>query len=418
MQTTTHNTKLPKNTYPKLSGLAHDYARELGDIAKKASYTKPESALSIIRDTKYQNALTKALAPFKNVKHVILVGIGGSSLGTEAVYHALSTPKSPRLTVLDSISDEALTDLSAELKTARTAKEIAIVIVSKSGGTMETLSNASGAIEIAQKRFGAKALKQVICIGDDATAFSEYARLNKFLFLPIPHVIGGRFSVFSAVGIVPLHLLRLDVAALRKGALDALLSKNLEASAEQAALIAQYAETGMHTFDFFTFNKRLTKIGFWYRQLLAESIGKSTNLRGAPFTHAIIPTVSSAVDLHSMAQLYLSGERGILTRFLYAQESATRKIPFTPLLSHVPAVKGHTYQELQQAIMKGVHKAYDEQHLPYLNTQLKKVDAYEIGFLLSSLMSEVMCLAHVLDVNAFDQPNVEAYKRHTATELT
>lgn len=417
MQTTSHNTKLPKNTYPRISGVTHEYARELGEIAKKASYTKPESALSIIRDAKYQNSITKALVPFKNVRHVILVGIGGSSLGTEAVYAALRTPKSPTLMVLDSISDEALTELSSALKTTRTAKEIAIVIVSKSGGTMETMSNASAVLDMAEKRFGPSAHKQVICIGDEATAFGEYARANKHLFFSIPQVIGGRFSVFSAVGIVPLTLLRVDVAALRKGAILALTSKNLEASAEQAAIIAQYAETGTHTFDFFTFNKRLAKIGFWYRQLLAESIGKSTTRKGTPFTSALVPTVSTSVDLHSMAQLYMSGQRGILTRFVSADESATRKIPHTALLAHVPVLTGHTYQELQHAIMKGVCTAYDEQNLAYFHMQLKHVDASAIGLLLASLMTEVMCLAHALDVNAFDQPSVEAYKQHTAKEL-
>jgi glucose-6-phosphate isomerase len=216
----------------------------------------------------------------------------------------------------------------------------------------------------------------------------------------------------------PLALLGIDTAALRKGARDACKAKALAAAGDHAAIIAYQAQHGKDIFDFFTFSDRLAGIGLWYRQLLAESIGKATTCTGTPFTLTLLPTVSTARDLHSMAQLYLSGKKNIHTRFFHAKESSTRSIPLGFMPATTDFLKGHTCTDIQNAIIQGIRAAYDAQDLAYTHTELNQIDAYEIGFLLASLMCEVMCLAEILDINAFDQPNVESYKQHAKTALT
>lgn len=394
----------------------------VGGIAKRMGKADccgiPEASVLIAGDARYQREILKPLAKFGTIDHLILVGIGGSNLGTEAVYEALRTPESPTLTVLDQIDREALESLRAFVKKLPSAKKLALVVVSKSGTTTETVLNAVKAIEICERRFGETFRERTIFIGDTGTALSDIARRRGVLFIPMPAVIGGRYSVFTAVGIVPLALLGIDVGALRRGATGALRTPHVRETKEAGATLALSALQGTHTVNFFTFGKRLETIGFWYRQLLAESIGKEMTTKGATFSHQILPIVSTAVDLHSMAQLFFSGYDGLYTHLLSVSDSSPYKLPGTHwLFEHLPFLSHKRVGEVSDAIVAGVVRAYDEKELPYRKTELPGLSAYEVGLLMNSLMLEVMCVAHLLHVNAFNQPAVELYKKHTRNIL-
>lgn len=384
----------------------------------KERYSAPESSLCISGDAAYQMGIQRELKRFKGVRQVILIGIGGSSLGTEAVYSALRTKKSPELTVIDEIDRESLEKVAVLMKSIADPKDIAVVVVSKSGTTTETMLNAVKVLEIGERQYGERLTKQLIFIGDKDTVFFDLGRKKGALCLSIPKVIGGRYSVFTAVGIVPLTLLGIDTAALRRGSQDAMKRASLQRIREHAAILALHALQGVHTVNFFTFNKRLELCGYWYRQLLAESIGKNMTIKKASFSHQLLPIVSTSVDLHSMGQLFLAGYENIYTHFVhFRDQSPYRLLSSHWLLSHVPFLKGKRVEEVSDAIMRGVLKAYDDEKLPYRVTELAECSAYEVGFLLNSLMCEVMCVAHVLSVDAFDQPNVESYKKHTRAAL-
>lgn len=408
---------IEKKTYATMRTKVRAYTKKLSRAVKSTGYTTPESSLALAYDTRYQNALIKAIAPFKKVSHVVLIGIGGSSLGTEAVYAALAPHNAPTLTVLDSIDDEAQSILASDLKKVRSAKDIAIVIVTKSGTTTETLVNASEALKILERRFGSSVTKQVLCVGDADTPFHAYAKAAKYTFIAIPAMVGGRYSVFSASSMVPLALLGIDTAALRAGARAALTAEGLTAAAARAAVLATYATTGTRIVNFFTFNDRLEKLGYWYRQLLAESIGKEITTKGDLFSQSLLPVVSTSADLHSMTQLYLSGYKHTYTRFVYAPQGQSRRITAHPLLAPLPFLEKHTLHDVRTAIKDGVLQAYNERGLPYQYTELPSLNAHEVGNLLASLMSETMILASALAVNAFDQPNVELYKKYMRTAL-
>ncbi len=234
----------------------------------------------------------------------------------------------------------------------------------------------------------------------------------------MPESIGGRYSIFTAAGMVPLILLGIDVVSLREGALSAVSKKELKHREESAVTLALEAEAGTHTVNFFTFNKRLTLCGYWYRQLLAESIGKNMTTKGTSFIHQLLPIVSTSVDLHSMAQLYLGGYKNMYTQFVYYNERQPFHIRTAHwLLEHVPFLGGKTFDEVNDAIKHGVLRAYDDQKLAYSYTELPKCTAFEIGFLLESRMCEIMCLGYIFNVDPFDQPSVELYKKHTKSVL-
>lgn len=419
MKSSFHHSTFPKQRKEVLMKKVEAYTQLLATLNKKNNYELPESALAIAGDTKYQRSIQKALKPFTGVRHVVLIGIGGSSLGTEAVYQALAYKTSPALTVIDSVDSEALKRLEDLVRDVKSIKSIVLVVVSKSGTTTETIANAIKALEVCEKKFGDEFKKQVIFIGGKDSAFYKIGKKRKILCFSLPQSISGRYSLFSAVGVVPLTLLGIDVTSLREGAGDAGAQKSIQQKAESAVTLAMHAEEGVHTVNFFTFNKRLSLCGYWYRQLLAESIGKRMTTKGTSFQHQLLPIVSTGVDLHSMMQLYLGGYKNIYTHFVYYDDEHPYHLPSKHwLLEQVPFLSKKSAQDVNESIMHGVIKAYDDQKLPYRITPLEKCSAYEIGFLLTSLMAEVMCLAKVLDVNAFDQPSIELYKKHTRAMLT
>ncbi len=413
-----HSSSLSKRRLRVLEKKVRTYTSKISKIVKNKDYTFHESALAISSDDKYQKSLKKALASFTGVKHVILVGIGGSSLGTEAVYQALAWKTSPTLSVIDSIDKEALKKLEVLIATIDSPEKIALVVVSKSGTTTETMMNAVKVLEVCEKKYGNTFSKRVIFLGDKGTGFMKVGKKRKILCLALPDSIGGRYSLFTAVGMVPLMLLGIDVISLREGAQDALSKKNLKQIETSAVTLAVHAEGGVHTVNFFTFNKRLALCGQWYRQLLAESIGKNMTTKGTTFSHQLLPVVSLSADLHSMAQLYLGGYKNMYTHFVqYNEHQPYHVLSAHWFLEHVPFLGGKKFDDVESAIMHGVLKAYDDQKLPYKHTELTACTAYEIGFLMASLMCEVMCLAYVLNVNPFDQPSVELYKKHTRKAL-
>lgn len=418
MKTSFHHTVTTKRRGRVLEKKVHTYTQKITKLLKSNDYTHPESSLVIAGDAKYQNAIIKALKPFKGVKHVLLVGIGGSSLGTEAVYHALAFKTSPALIVLDQIEKDALLKVESLIKEIDNPKDIALVVVSKSGTTTETMLNAVKVLEVCEKKFGKEFNSRTIFIGNADTPFLKIGKKRKILCFTMPDIIGGRYSVFTAVGMVPLTLLGIDTQSLREGALSLFEKKEMTLVERSTVTLAEEAERGVHTVNFFTFSERLELCGYWYRQLLAESIGKRMTTKGTSFSHQLLPVVTTSADLHSMAQLYLGGYKNMYTYFVdYDETSPYHLLAKHWLIEHVPFLAGSEVLKVKEAIRKGVLQAYDDQKLPYRYSELPKCSAYEIGFLFSSFMCEVMCLAHALNVNAFDQPSVELYKKHTRTIL-
>ena len=161
-----------------------------------------------------------------------------------------------------------------------------------------------------------------------------------------------------------------------------------------------------------TFETRLEKLGMWYRQLFAESLGKETDRAGKEVTFSMVPTISTAVELHSVGQLYLSGVPAAYTDFVaFDDEELDVMLPKSNKFA--PALKGYSLQEIATAIYGGVIGAYQEQQLPYRATIFEEELAYSVGQFMAMRLREVMYTAHLLNLNAFDQPNVELYKNKT-----
>jgi len=391
------------------------YRESINLIEANNDDTKPEFSLFYAKDFELHQTLESLKKQFKNIKHLVLVGIGGSSLGTEAIHSVLDQGQ-VKLSVLDTISSHKMDLLLSELSKTKKVSDLAICVVSKSGNTTETLANASVLIEALKKKFGDKIFKQVILIGNDKNNLTGFGKKKGSTFVCMPEVIGGRYSVATAVGLVPLALLGHDTDDFIAGYLDASDDHFEPLVAESAARLAVYYKLKYSHYNFFAFETRLEKLGAWYRQLFAESLGKEKTVNGKAITHSMVPTISTPVELHSVGQMYLSSVPDTVTDFVTFDDSvANLKVAKNSVLAK--AVGGLSLDDIGAALYGGVIAAYQERQLPYRATIFENSLPYSLGLFMSMRLRETMYLAHLLDLNAFDQPNVELYKQKTAAIL-
>lgn len=356
-----------------------------------------------------------------SVRVLLVIGIGGSSLGAKAVLQAIQgrivvpgksgtlriyfaeTVDSDRMHTLLSICEQELLD----------GRNILVNVVTKSGTTTETIANFYVVLALLKRYRPVEYAQLVVVTTDAGSPLADYAQKENFTLLEIPKLVGGRYSVFSAVGLFPLGMAGIDLGQLRAGAaqmvqccLDPALEKN---PALMGALIHYYHyRHGIMMSDMFLFSVDLEGVGKWYRQLLAESIGKEFDTEGKQVLVGITPTVSlGSIDLHSVAQLSLGGPRDKYTTFVTVQKSKhTIVIPEESF-----ACKGKTFSEVMDALVEGTKRAYLKNGRPFCSIVLSEKNEWSIGQFLQLKMMETIYLGFLLDINPFDQPNVELYKR-------
>jgi glucose-6-phosphate isomerase len=407
-----------------VAGLA-DYTEHLLQVRKDGAYDAPESSLNLPDD----NALLEAVqfvAQEKmttNLKYSIVVGIGGSNLGTKAVYDALlgyrdtlEPQRFPKMLFAETTDPEWLTSIAGLVAGLSSKDEVLVTVISKSGGTAETLANFEIIADALRQKFG-DVYDRFVAITDEGSKLWQAAEQQAITCVAIPAQVGGRYSVFSAVGLFPLATVGVDITKLRAGAQNLLnhcLGEHSYA-AESASVLALQLRQGRTINDNFFFHPELESLGKWYRQLMGESVGKMHDINGGIVHTGITPTVSlGSTDLHSVGQLYLGGPKDKLTTFVASRQSAVIRVPQDRVFADlVPMIEGKTAGDIMEAILEGVQVAYQKAELPYMEVVLDDIDEESIGAYLQFKMLEMMYLGKLLNVNSFDQPNVEAYKIET-----
>ena len=390
-----------------------EYQIHIAQVRDSVDCHAPEAAVAVPFDEVHRTRAHEIAARIGRVKHVVLVGIGGSSMGTLAAYGALKTAETPTLHVLDVLDGEQVTSVVEELKTL-SISDFAIVVISKSGSTTETLANADVLLSRLRELFGNEVHNRTVCIGNAATPLQTVAQHTGMQYANIPEMVGGRFSIFSAVGLVPFALLGFDIDAFLLGARRA-FTKGTEAGSAAAyagVVLAEHIRQSARVYALFTEHDRLAGFGAWYQQLLAESLGKVTK---EGVKTGIAPVCMSPRELHSTAQLYLSGFPGVLTHFIGLSDTPVS--PYTISEEECGSLVSITgvrdYERLPNAIMHGVHAAYVREGLPHVRIEMDAPRIEGLGALMAEKMIEVMYVAHLLGIDAFDQPHVELYKKET-----
>ena len=387
------------------------YRARVQQVVEKNDDSKPEYSLIHAQNPAVHDTLDAVVKQYKGIQHLIVIGIGGSNLGLEAVHCILGEQKVV-LHTLDTVSSIELQQLIDALAPVKSAKKIAVCVISKSGNTAETLVNAGVLLDVLEQKYKKEIYPQTIFIGNAGTDFMKTGKRLKVTTIPMPEIVGGRYSVSTEVGLVPLALLGHDVDAFIAGSLDATHKDFESLVAESAARLNHYMGKSFRHYNFFAFEKRLEKVGAWYRQLMAESLGKEFDNDKKPVTKGFVPTISTPVELHSVGQLYMSGFSGVYTDFVtFDDEENNFKIP----KKGISKLYGkYDVQEVATALYGGVMAAYKERSLPYRSTIFDDGNlAYSTGLFMGMRMLETMYIAQLMNINAFNQPNVELYKNKT-----
>lgn len=351
------------------------------------------------------------------VKFVIVVGIGGSNLGVQAVYDALRgklallSSEVPRLICLDTVSAPLLLSLSHVLEhEVERLEELLIVTVTKSGNTLETIANTEALMAMVESRLG-NPRDRMIVISNEGSAFEQEAHGQGITTVSLEKGIGGRFSVFSVVSLVPLMALGFDVREFMRGAREELeRGDRTQMITYLDFLLDQYHQkTRIH--DFFTFNPELETLGKWHRQLMAESTGRM--VEGEPT--GLLPTVTiGSTDLHSQGQLYCSGSGGLgrMTTFVWAKQLPTQiRIPRDPAFHTVEHIAGKSYKHLMNALFEGITQEYTRLSVPYTSILLPDISLGALGGFMMAQILVICAFCEGIGVSPFGQDAVEGYKR-------
>lgn len=420
---------LEEDLIKKTASTLVNYVETLHKVVEADNYNADEASINLPADENLFDEVMKMRNEMvtSELKYIIDIGIGGSNLGTKAIYDALfgffdllEPDRFPKIIFADTTNPETLEKINTMLNAQlRSSDEVLINIISKSGGTSETISNAEIILRSLKEKFP-DINNRVIATTDEGSNLWIKADELNFAKLALPKIVGGRFSVFSAVGLLPLACCGVDIQKLRAGALRARQqSLALEASENpgllSASILYLHSQNGKNINDNFFFNQELESIGKWYRQLMGESIGKEKDLKNKVVNSGITPTVSiGSTDLHSMAQLYIGGPKDKVTTFVYARTEAEAANPEEMMLSGlVEGIAGKSARQIMNAILDGTKIAYKNVEHPFMEVVLDEVSEYTIGEFLQFKMIEMMYLGRLLNVSTFDQPNVEEYKKET-----
>jgi len=426
------NTSLvnPKKLGANASSLV-EYVSHLKDVAEAGGYEADESSINLpFDDSFYVDSSRFAEEKVTNtLKYILVVGIGGSNLGTKAVYDAthgytdiLEKDRFPKIIFVDTLDTEFLLRLEKfiNFEIAEPA-EIIVNIISKSGGTTETMANMEFVMGILIKKFGDSVLGRLVITTDFDSLLWKEAGNKNISRLGIPVKAGGRYSVFSNVGIFPLLCLGLDVKKLLEGAKEIrnkCLNEHFEDNPAMQSAIVLYENLkgGRVINDNFIFNSELESMGKWYRQLMGESLGKEKDLNGETINTGITPTISiGSTDLHSVGQLYLGGPKDKITTFIYSETIPKNvEVPNERIFPNVvEIISGKSMKHIIRAILDGVKASYGKGKLPFMEVVLDDISVHSLGQFMQFKMMEIMYLGRLMNVNAFDQPSVESYKTET-----
>ncbi|MCG8557300.1 MAG: glucose-6-phosphate isomerase [Proteobacteria bacterium] len=360
----------------------------------------------------------------ETIRDVLVLGIGGSSLGTRALYEALAEPAlrprrntraAARLHLPDNIDPWLLSVLLDELEPSETA----VVVISKSGGTLETIAQWLVVKPWLHKALGGEqATKQVIVITDpEKGPLRELARAEGIAALAVPANVGGRFSVLCPVGLLPAALAGIDVAQLLRGAAGMAARCQTEALLDNpagilaATHVLQHRLRGRNVHVLMPYADRLRAFAAWYVQLWAESLGKRRSLQGRWVEAGPTPLPAvGATDQHAQVQLFMEGPRDKLLTFIHVVEQ-DRDLRLHGAEDRFGYLNGLTLGQLLDAEREGTTQALAGDGRPSITISVPRLDAEQLGALIFLYEAATAFAGELYGVNTFDQPGVELGKR-------
>ena len=343
-----------------------------------------ESLSSNYRDSFEKKNINK----YKNTKNFRLIGMGGSTLGTQAIYNFLKHKIKKKFYFID--------NLNPSLK--RDKKKYLNIVISKSGNTIETITNLNVLLR--------KKEKNIFITENKKNYLNLLAQKLKADVIYHNNFIGGRYSVLSEVGMLPSELMGLNPKKFRQ--LNSLVNnkKFLNGLVANVGSILFFLKKKKFNSIILNYDEKSDNLFKWYQQLVAESLGKKKT--------GLLPIISSVPkDNHSLMQLYLDGFQNNFFTFFYVNEKSSQKINNNYLLSSQRFLLNKDLSAILYAQKKATENVFRKKNIPFRSFEIKVRDEKTLGELFCFFMLETILLGEALNLNPFDQPAVELIKTET-----
>ena len=344
--------------------------------------------------TSYQNNFEKKkILKYKKATNFRIIGMGGSSLGANAIYDFLKKKIKKNFLFFDNLQ----TNLRADNK-----KKYTNLIISKSGNTVETIINANILIKKKDKN---------IFITENKNSYLHLLA-NKLKAEIIHHndYIGGRYSVLSEVGMIPSELMGLNPSKFKQ--LNNLIKnkKFINSLVSNVGSILHFSKKKKFNSVIINYDEKSESLFKWYQQLVAESLGKKKS--------GILPIVSNMPkDNHSVMQLYLDGFQNNFFTFFYVKEKKSQQVNSKLILPSHNYLKDKDLSKITLAQKQATENVFRKKNIPFRSFEIKKRDEKTLGELFCFFILETILLGKSLNLNPYDQPAVELIKTETKNLL-
>mgnify|MGYP001362955901 CR=1 FL=1 len=386
--------------YKLIKKISKNYKKIFNEILFEKN--NPNKIFNLFSENFRFNFDLNEIQKFKKFKKIAIIGMGGSILGSEAINNFLEKKKKKKVYFFDNLEQEKISNFKKNNK----LKNILFIIISKSGNTIETLSN------VLYLNIIKKNSKNIILITEKKNNFllSLVQKYNLF-FVEHKRSIGGRFSVLSEVGLLPAYLMGINIKKLRLNIKKIFKKKESlilkKSTINLAALLSTKKLTNL---IFLNYAPELEKFLFWCQQLIAESLGKNG--------YGFLPVISNAPkDHHSLLQLYLDGPKDKFFNIFSIKQKSKEKINMGNIGFH-SFLNQKKLDVIKYSQKQALIKSFKKNKIPFREFIIKSVDEEVLGKLFSFFILETVIAAKLLKINPFDQPAVEQVKVYTKNILS
>ncbi len=380
-----------KNFLPKKSLKAK---KRINNILKKELIISHSLLNSFNKDYKY-SFKKKIIKKYNNFDTINLIGMGGSILGTEAIYDFLKFKIKKKINFYNNLNSKII---------FKNKKKSLNLVVSKSGNTLETISNFNIILDSKKKN------KNIVITENKSSFLVSLAKKLKAEIIEHKNFIGGRYSVLSEVGMLPAQLIGLNDRKFKN--LNNLIKNKifLNELINNVSFISKFILEGKKNSVILNYDESSDNLFKWYQQLTAESLGKKNK--------GIFPIISSMPkDNHSLLQLYLDGPKNNFFTFFGVMKQKSVKLKGNNLFGNFSNLKDKNLNQITQAQRIATKIVFKRKKIPFRSFEIIKRSEECIGELFTFFVLETILLGRLMRVNPFDQPSVELIKTETSKIL-
>jgi len=350
---------------------------------------KENNSILLSLSKNYKNSFTKkTIKNYRKYSNFRILGMGGSSLGTQAIYEFLKHKIKKNFLFIDNLKPKIKNNL----------KNCANIVVSKSGNTIETIVNSNVLIKNKDKNIFITENKKSFLYSLADQLKSEIIHHNNF--------IGGRYSVLSEVGMLPAELMGLNSNNFKQ--FDSLIKNKqfFTSLVENVNSILNFHKKKKYNSIIINYDEKSESLFKWYQQLVAESLGKQGK--------GLLPIVSKMPkDNHSVMQFYLDGPNNNFFTFFYVHEKKSDKLNNSILMSSHNFLKNKSINDVIYIQKKATENIFQKNRIPFRSFEIKKRDEKTLGELFSFFILETILIGKSLNIDPYDQPSVELIKTET-----